>query len=76
MSQHITAWRDALSTEYRGETVRVTTEVIPRETRRARDLLILAALTSGKPARQIAQQHAVSQRYVRLLKARNVQNPA
>lgn len=73
VATYVTEWRLALSAEYSGETVRVTTERVPRETRADRDKRILAAV--GQPASVVAQREHVSQRHV-LNVRRAAQKPA
>lgn len=75
IEQHVATWRRVLAAEYGGETVRVTTEKLPREERAARDARILAARGSGVTARDVAQRERVSLRLVRMVWGR-VQNAA
>ena len=73
IAAYVNEWRSALSSEYGGETVRVTTERIPRGTRADRDRRILAA--DGEPARTVAEREHVSLRHV-LYVRRAAQQPA
>ena len=75
VSEHVLVWRQALSVEYAGETVRVTTERVTRTDRAARDARILAAKAAGETARATAQRERVSLRLVRMVWGR-VQNAA
>jgi hypothetical protein len=73
IAAYVSEWRSALALEYAGETVRVTTERIPRETRADRDRRILAS--AGQPARAVAEREHVSLRHV-LYVRRAAQKPA
>jgi hypothetical protein len=71
VTQHVSEWRLALSQAYAGETVRVTTERITRDTRAARNSRIVAALASGQAVAAVARAEGVSAYWARMIYARN-----
>ena len=68
IDHYITAWREALSREYAGEGIRVTTERVTRETRRVRNDRISEALKRGESNSAIASREHVSTGLVKLIK--------
>jgi len=67
---HVSEWRAALSDEYGGEAVRLTTEKVPRETRFARNQRIVDALHAGQATKDIAKREHVSVALVKLIRAK------
>lgn len=67
---HVSEWRAALSAEYGGEPVRITTQKVPRETRAARNQRIVESLQAGQPAKEIAQRERVSVAMVKQIRAK------
>jgi hypothetical protein len=73
VTQAVSTWRQVLSREYGGESLRIYAERMPTEQRHQRNARILESLRAGVPRRAIARAEGVSMRLIQLLVT---QNPA